>query len=221
MCVGLAAYVGIAYLVLPAAWRAHARHHPGLADVSRVTVTRDGIPGDPLNVALVGDRDRLEAALSTAGWQAADPLGLRSDVRIAADTALHRPYAAAPVSNLYLFGRREDLAFEQPAGQDPRRRHHVRFWCVDQLDAAGRPWFVGAATFDRRVGLSRDTGQVTHHIAPDVDAERDHLLHTLTTAGQLADRYYVDDFHSVRAGRNGGGDPWQTDGRLAVAVVIP
>ena len=33
----------------------------------------------------------------------------------------------------------------------------------------------GGATFDERVGLSHTTGQITHHIAPDVDTERDHL----------------------------------------------
>ena len=41
---------------------------------------------------------------------------------------------------------------------------------------------MGAATFDRGVGLSRYTRQVTHHIAPDVDAERDTLLADLAAA---------------------------------------
>src|SRR6185369_11715834 len=101
-----------------------------------------------------------------AGWHAADPLGLRSDLEIAADTVLARPYEDAPVSNLYLFGRKEDLAFEQPAGDDPRRRHHVRFWKSSKVDDQGRPAWVGSATYDQRVGLSHTTGQITHHIAP-------------------------------------------------------
>ena len=218
-CAVLATWLLVAYVVLPLVWREYVRHHPGLDNVSGVTLTKDGIPGDPLNVALVGDEARVQAVMQAAGWHAADPLGLRSDVKIAADTVLHRSYADAPVSNLYLFGREEDLAFEQPVGNDPRRRHHVRFWRAEKTDSAGRPLFLGAVTFDLRVGLSHDTGQVTHHIAPDVDAERDRLIRTLTDTGSVADTRYVDDFHTIRTGRNGGGDPWHTDGRLAVATL--
>jgi hypothetical protein len=97
----------------------------------------------------------------------------------------------------------------------------VRFWRVEKTDSAGRPLFIGAATFDERVGLSHDTGQVTHHIAPDIDTERDHVIRTLADSGNVADTNYVDDFHSQREGKNGGGDPWHTDGRLAVATLTP
>jgi hypothetical protein len=38
-----------------------------------------------------------------------------------------RPDDEAPVSTLYLFGRKEDLAFEKPVGGSPKERHHVRF----------------------------------------------------------------------------------------------
>jgi hypothetical protein len=30
---------------------------------------------------------------------------------------------------------------------------------------------------------------------------------------------WIDDFHAQRQGRNGGGDPYHTDGRLPVAVI--
>jgi hypothetical protein len=73
--------------------------------------------------------------------------------------------------------------------------------------------------YDERVGLSRTTGQITHVTAADVDAERDFLFGCLERTGDLAERYAVDDFHKVRAGRNGGGDPWHTDGRLFVGVI--
>ena len=93
----------------------------------------------------------------------------------------------------------------------------MRFWRTEKLDSAGRPLFLGAVTFDEHVGFSHETGQITHHIAPDVDTERDRLIRTLEDTGSVADTYYVDDFHKIREGRNGGGDPWRTDGRLAVA----
>jgi len=220
-CAALLLYLVVAYVVLPVAWRRYTRRHRGLEDVPGVTHTKDGIPGDPLNVALVGSEAEVKGILRAAGWNAADPLGLRSDLEIAEATVLRRSYDDAPVSNLYLFGRKEDLAFEQPVGGDPRKRHHVRFWRAEKTDADGRLVWVGSATYDERVGLSRTTGQVTHHIAPDVDAERDHLMLTLNGTGEIAEVYYVDDFHKIREGKNGGGDPWRTDGRLAVGVIAP
>jgi len=38
-------------------------------------------------------------------------------------------------------------------------------------------------------------------------------------AGVLEGCYWVDQFHRDRQGRNGGGDPYFTDGRLAVGVI--
>ncbi|MCX5643825.1 MAG: LssY C-terminal domain-containing protein [Phycisphaerae bacterium] len=104
-------------------------------------------------------------------------------------------------------------------GDNPRKRHHVRFWRSEKTDPDGRPLWIGSATYDERVGLSHTTGQVTHHIAADVDAERDHLLSNLEAIGELSEAYTIDDFHKTRQGRNGGGDPWHTDGRLLVGVI--
>jgi hypothetical protein len=79
-------------------------------------------------------------------------------------------------------------------------------------------WF-GAATYDERVGLSYTTGQVTHHIGPDVDAERDLIARQLAQRGVVASFTWLDAFHDQREGRNGGGDPWRTDGRLAIVTL--
>jgi hypothetical protein len=209
----------LAYLVLPVTWRERARRHPALEDLPGITYTANGIPGDPLNAALVGTEGQVDAAMLAAKWFPADSITLRSSLRIATDTVFHRSYDDAPVSSLYLWGRKQDLAFEQPVGDDPRKRHHVRFWRAEQVDEQGRPLWVGSATFDVRVGFSHTTGQITHHIAPDVDAERDHLISSLNEAHLLAEVYWVDGFHKTLSGRNGGGDPYHTDGRLAVGVI--
>jgi hypothetical protein len=117
-----------AYLLAPLAWKWFAWRHPTFDDSPRITQTGDHHPGDPLNVALVGTQVELEGAMQAAGWYKAAALGVKSDLKIAADTVLSRPDVTAPVSNLFLFGRKEDLAFEQPVGNNPRHRHHVRFW---------------------------------------------------------------------------------------------
>jgi hypothetical protein len=214
----LVAWGVVAYLVMPEAWKRYGRKHPTFEDVPNVTYTGDGIPGDPLNVALVGTEPDVIRALVAAKWFPANPLSLKSSLRIVEASVLKRPYAEAPVSNLYLFGRKEDLAFEQPVGDDPRQRHHVRFWKTEKVDADGRPVWIGSAMYDERVGLSRDTGEVTHVTGPDIDAERDHLFDDLAKGGDLAETYVVDGFHKVHEGKNGGGDPWHTDGRLFVGV---
>jgi len=216
----LGLYLAVAYLLLPVLWTQYAHRHPALEDMPGITYTADGIPGDPLNVTLVGTKAEVIRILLAAQWHPADPLTLRSCLEIAATTVFKRPYADAPVSNLYVWGRKEDLAFEQPVGPDPRQRHHVRFWQSEKVDANSRPAWVGAATYDKGVGLSHTTGQITHHIAPDVDAERDHLFQDLARTNELDERYVVDGFHKTREGRNGGGDPWHTDGNLYVGVMV-
>jgi hypothetical protein len=204
---------------MPAFWTRYARRHPVLEDLPGITYTADGIPGDPINVALIGTKADLVKIMLAAKWYPADPLSLRSCLEIAEATVLKRSYDDAPVSSLYLFGHKEDLAFEQPVGPDPRERHHVRFWLSDRADFDGRPVWVGAAIFDKRVGLSHTTGQVTHHTAADVDAERDYLFADLEKTGLLAERIVIPGFHKTLEGRNGGGDPWHTDGSLYAGLI--
>jgi len=215
----LLAYLAAAYVVLPAGWMRYERRHPAIDATPGITLTADKHPGDPINVGLIGSEADVKRIMLAAKWFPADPLGLRSDVKIAADTVLKRPYEDAPVSNLYLWGRKEDLAFEQPVGNDPRERHHVRFWKSAEVDTQGRPAWMGSATFDKRVGLSPTTGQITHHIDGNVDAERDHLFENLQQTGELTEVSAVDDFHQVREGANGGGDNWHTDGKLLTGTI--
>ena len=215
-----AAYLLVAYVILPQLGKRHALRHPDLLDGARLTHTASGLPGDPLNLALVGGEEDVIRALLAGGWRPADALSFRSSVRIAVDTVLAEPDPNAPVSNLYLFGRKEDLAFEKPVGHSPKERHHVRFWRSEKMNGAHPVW-MGAATHDVGVELSRTTGEVTHRISPDIDAERDMLLDDLTKAHRVLDTRWITGFHKELQGRNGSGDPWHTDGRLPVATLVP
>jgi hypothetical protein len=208
-----------AYIAVPVLWKRYAQRHPSLEDVPGVTYTADGIPADPINVALIGTRAEVMKILLAAKWYPADKLTLRSSLEIAEASVLKREYDDAPVSSELLFSRKQDLAFEQAVGNNPRHRHHVRFWESDKRDPDGRPVWLGAAIFDTRVGLSRATGQITHETAPDVDAERDKLFDDLKQTGDLAEFIIVPGFHKVREGRNGEGNPWHTDGDLYEGVI--
>jgi hypothetical protein len=215
----MAAYLIVAYGVMPLFWKTYVHRHPAIDSVPGITQTGDGHPGDPINIGLIGSEEDLNRIMLKAGWYPADPITLKSCLKIAAGTIFKRPYDDAPVSPLYLRGKKQQLAFEQPVGDNPRQRNHVRFWQSPELDDQKRPLWSGSATYDERVGLSHTTGEVTHHIAPDVDAERDHLLKDLGSTGNLVDIEVLPDFHKVRTGRNGGGDPWRTDGSLVVGTI--
>ena len=213
------AYTLLAYLILPAVWT-HYEHQKRLADLPMVTLTAQGIPGDPINVGLVGETKDVLCAMQAAGWYPADPVTLRSSIEIAGSVLVDRPYRDAPVSPLYYLGRREDFAFEKPVGSSADHRHHVRFWKVLDQGEEKRPVWLGDATFDRSVGVSHYTGAITHHIDADIDAERKLIASDLEAAGMVEARYQVTGVGPTLAGRNGGGDLYYTDGEVWILRLV-
>src|SRR5271165_6255845 len=76
--VSLAIAYGIAaYVILPRIVRMGLKLLRRGA-VPSFTLTGDGFPGDPVNLALIGEFDKLRAAFARAGWIEADPLSLKS-----------------------------------------------------------------------------------------------------------------------------------------------
>src|SRR5580765_8562738 len=76
----LIAYLLMAYLLLPWGWRRHESSNAPLRAIPRVTHTASGIPGDPLNVALVGAEDQVITMMLAARWYPADPITLKSSL---------------------------------------------------------------------------------------------------------------------------------------------
>lgn len=216
---GLVIYGATAYLLLPGLWR-HYEHQKKLGGMAMVTATPQGIPADPLNVGMVGSSKDVLCAMRAAGWYAADPITWRSSLEISGSVLLDQPYPNAPVSTLIYDGRREDLAFEKPVGNSADQRHHIRLWMVLKDGEERRPVWLGAATFDRSVGLSRYTGAVTHHTAPDIDAERQLIETDLQAAGMVEARYKVTGIGPTLRGRNGEGDLYYTDGEVWVLRLV-
>jgi hypothetical protein len=218
---GLAgSYLLLAYAVLPAYW-SHRFQHPALEDAPRISRTKDGRPGDPLNIALIGTEEEVIKALVAAGWHPADKITFKSCRRMVSATVLRRPYEDAPVSSLYINKKMQDLAFQQMVGKSPAKRHHVRFWKREEENGDGRRLWLGSATYDMGVKVNKYNVQPTHRVAPDVDEERDKLLADLKATQQLDRVSWFRQFHAVTKGVNGGGDPWRTDGNLAVVVIAP
>lgn len=182
------------------------------------TMNRKGLEGDPVNFEIVATEAQLAAAFAAAGWYRADEIDLVTSARIVFDSILAREYSTAPVSHLYLYGREEDIAFEQP-GRSVRERDHVRFWQTGRKATDGRPIWVGAATRDIKIELSKTSHLPTHGIAPDLDAERDMAIADLSATGFVEDADWRAGFGKETHGQNGGGDQYFTDGRVAVLVL--
>ncbi|WP_018387010.1 LssY C-terminal domain-containing protein [Ancylobacter sp. FA202] len=212
-------WAALAYVMLPRLWT-HHEHQPGIKRMPMVTQTKQGIPGDPINVGLVGSEGDILQAMNAAGWVPANPVTLKSSLAIIGSVLLRRPDPQAPVSSLYYDGRVEDLAFEKEIGRSADKRDHVRFWKVLDSGKDGGPVWLGSATYDRGVGLSHYTGAVTHHIGPNVDAVRDLLIDDLKTAGMVRSVYQVTGLGPTLFGRNGGGDRYYTDGEVDFARLV-
>ncbi|MCU1516287.1 MAG: hypothetical protein JWQ75_1008 [Pseudarthrobacter sp.] len=215
----LVIWVLAAYVLLPRLNRLLARIYVPSYFIGR-TRTSDGLLGDPVNLAVIGTPELLRSAMVSAGWSEPDPVTLRSSWRIVRAALLHRSYPSAPVSPLFVFQQKQDLAFEREVAGSPAQRHHVRFWiCPPEWKLPGGfdVDLLGAATFDRRVGLSLFTLQITHKIARDTDQERNLIVNTLEEAGAAVQmvRHFSTGYHS----RNGGGDAIETDGDLPILTL--
>ncbi len=199
----------------------HYEHNPALRTVPKRTRTRHGFEGDPVNIALVGTADEVATAFAKAGWSRADSLSRASDFAIAKSVLLRHPDSTAPVSSLFLYGRRQDVAYEREVGRSATRRHHVRLWLAEGVTGEGRPVWIGDAAYDLSAGVSHRTLAPTHHIEADVDRERDTVLTDLAAAGQLTERYDVTGLGPRIDARNAEGDRFDTDGELDVGVISP
>jgi hypothetical protein len=193
----LVTYILGAYVLIPATlrlWRiiVPAKHLP------LYCITPDGYASDPLNIGLIGTREQLVTAMEAIGWHMAGPYTPWNIALAVTATVLKRSYHKAPMSALYLFGRKQDIGFELQLPEAGRgHRQHVRFWAttfdsVEQLSANVIHWskyqkqptgdrllWVGAASRDVGVSFIRHTVQVTHMIDPDTNSERDFIVQQL------------------------------------------
>jgi LssY C-terminus len=183
------------------------------------SLTDVGVLGDPINLALDGTEADIHAAMSRAGWTRAEELTIRSSWRIVVSSVLRRPYPQAPVSSLFLFGQRQAFAYQQEVDGNPSQRHHVRFWRVPdgwKLPGGFQVQWLAAATYDKAVGISLFTLQVTHRVDADIDIERDYVIDTVRYVVPEASLRVIRDYSSALTTRNGGGDFVRTDGSLPI-----
>ena len=214
-------WVLLTYLLLPRVHRILTRLYVPGYFIGRAR-TSDGLLGDPVNLALRGHEAQIHAAMTRAGWTRADDVTLRSGLRILTSTLTRRSYHEAPVSPLHLFDRQQDFAYQQEVAGSPSKRHHVRFWRCPygwMLPGGYTVDWLAAGTYDKSVGLSLFTLQVTHKIEEDTDIERDYIVETVKKGSPEVDVEVIENFSTGYHSRNGGGDLIITDGDLPIIDV--
>ncbi|MCA9343144.1 LssY C-terminal domain-containing protein [Candidatus Saccharibacteria bacterium] len=212
----VATWALLAYIILPRIHRVFTKIYLPDYYVGR-TKTTDGFYGDPINIAFIGGEKSLHSAMKEAGWAKADDLTFKSSLKMIWASVRKKSYQKAPVSSLFLFARKQDFAYQQEINGNPRVRHHIRFWKVPSgwwLPGGHQVDWLAAATFDKSVGLSLYTGQITHKVSSDTDEERDYVVETISKTEHFKSVSKIKNFTTAFHSRNGGGDRIKTDGSM-------
>lgn len=213
-----ALWVVTAYFLLPRIHRLLSKIYVPNYFIGRAR-TADGLLADPVNLALRGNKATLIKVMKKAGWTEADPITIKTTLKTITSTLRRRSYDTAPVTDLFVLGRKQDLAFQKEVDGNPAKRHHVRFWYLPKevmLPGGYDVDWVGAATYDDAVGVSLFTLQITHSIDGDVDAERDFVVDTIKKAHRIRAVKRIDGFFPGYQHRNGSGDKFFTDGSMVI-----
>jgi LssY C-terminus len=196
--------------------------------IPRFTRASDGLTIDPVNIILLGNKNELESVFKKMGWHGADQLTIKSSLKMIGAYILKKPYNRAPFSSLFLFGRKQDIEFQKAIENNPRKRHHVRFWAtntnkiVDPLDI--NYWtkkqkndhnkaftWIGAGSKDIGLGFTKLSYRISHKVdTSNVDEERKYILNSLKKShciGKIS--YYKPGAFKV--------GKYTSDGRIAVA----
>ncbi|MDQ3158634.1 MAG: LssY C-terminal domain-containing protein [bacterium] len=210
-----------AYIVLPRVHRLLSKFYVPDHFIAR-SRTSDGLLSDPVNMALIGDKRQLVAAMIKAGFDVADEINPRTLWKSIKAYLLRRSYPNAPVSDAFLFGNKQVITFQKEVDGNPHQRHHVRFWRTPRswyLPGGFKVDWLGAATYDRAGGASFTTAQFTHLIDSDVDKERDYMIEELNQAKTINKIQKIEHFSPGYTARNGFGHHYQTDGSMVIAQI--
>jgi hypothetical protein len=172
--------------------------------------------GDMVNFVLVGSEQQVKDALNAASWRIADIDNKEAVLKAVLETYEKKDYLEMPMSQLYLFGRKQDYGYElAQAYSVVASRHHFRIWKAPTTWNGQTVW-AGAGTHD--IGFEKDqrNGSVTHKIDPAVDGERDNIGQTLQASGKVKSLSYYLPPDPVQGAKNATGGGYHSDGRILV-----
>jgi hypothetical protein len=165
----------------------------------------------------IGEEDQLVDAFRKAGWSPAQHYTVKAVAKGFFAVADHHSFKKAPVSALYVQGRRPDLVF-QKQNDTVAKRHHLRIW-RQPVTFHGQPVWIASATHDTGIVFSRTSKRFTHQIDPHIDLERQKVIDDLIFAEQLSAVGSIRRSDLPTSARNASGDPIESDGALAILVL--
>jgi hypothetical protein len=177
--------------------------------------------GDPLNLVIIADAEALWPAFLRSGWDPTAAMTAGSALKTGIFGVFGGAYRYAPISNLYVYGRAQDIAL-QKVRSNIHYRNHLRLWLAP-VTVRGLPVLIGQISRD--IGsrfTTKSTTLTTHRIDPNVDETRSSLVQDFIHAQALKAfaRAGGVGFVSPEAPRgNLTGDPWFTDGYRAVMLL--
>jgi len=177
--------------------------------------------GDPLNFVIIGNAEAVWPAFLRSGWDPTAAMGTSSALKTGIFGIFGGAYRYAPISNLYVYGRAQDVAL-QKVRSNIHYRNHLRLWLAP-VTYKGLPVLIGQISRD--IGsrfTTKSSTLTTHRIDPNVDDTRATLVQDFIYAQAL--KAYATaggvGFVSPEEPRgNLTGDPWFTDGDRAVMLL--
>lgn len=174
--------------------------------------TLTGKTMEPINFIYVGSEQQIKQLFLSHGWYKADPSTISNTLKALAVGFQGHQYINAPVTPSYLNAKSENIAFQKPTDSNSlRQRHHTRLWRTDFRLSNGQEIWVATASYDEGIEFAGPAKLPTHHIDPNIDAERSYIVSSLG----LTRVSYVQVVNP-QAGKNASGDTFFTDGRAVL-----
>ncbi|MGT2461102.1 LssY C-terminal domain-containing protein [Sinomonas atrocyanea] len=218
----------MAFVVAAAPLLLHPQAHPAQpptqalasldeSSLSRLPVYSETLTGEhmePASFILVGTQDQLVHTFESRGWDEADRSTLANTLRAFAVGFQGGQYPTAPVTPSFMASQPEAVAFQKAtAANTLRQRHHIRIWRSGYTVPDGRSVWEATASFDDGIEFAGAAKVPTHHIDPNIDAERSYITGTLGYPDNLI------PFTHPQMGHNGSGDEFFTDGKAELLTL--
>lgn len=193
-----------------------------LGKLPRSTVDKKGKnEGDPLNLVIIGVAEAAAPIFAQRNWDITEEIRWGTIFKTTKAFFTGSRYQFSPVSSLYVFGRRQDIALQKIRGSI-HERNHMRLW-LTPIIYQGKDVWIGQISRDIGVRFTMKT-LVTHKIDPDVDSARLYLAQDLLLTQHVAGVGTVEGVEAASQDnprKNLTGDPYFTDGQRLVIILSP
>jgi hypothetical protein len=177
--------------------------------------------GDPLNIVIIGTDESVWPAFLRSGWDPTNALTAGSALKTGLAGVFGGAWRYSPISNLYVWGRAQDIAL-QKVRSNIHYRNHLRLWLAP-VTYRGQGVLLGQISRDIGTRITTKSPTLTtHRIDPDVDDTRASLVQDFLYENVLAAHAAAGGVGAASAAaprQNLTGDIYFTDGRRAVLML--